>query len=255
MQWNDTAIVLSARKYGENSAVVRIFSRQQGVYGGVVRAAYSKSNRGIIQPGNIVSATWSARLEEQLGSLKMEMLEPCAALLMADPGRLAALTALCALIESALPERHPYVKLYHAFCLYIRRLKTDDKWQASYVQMELELLAEAGFGLDLRNCAATGVTQDLIYVSPKSGRAVCRSAGAPYHEKMLPLPAFLIAADKKNLAKSAEILDGMRLAGYFLEHWLLVPHHRKLPAARTRLIQIMKATHQIRTGNAAKTDS
>lgn len=249
MQWNDDAIVLSSRKFGENSAVIRLFSRQQGVYGGVLRAATSKNMRGIAQPGNIVNASWQARLEEQLGSVKLELLEPVAALLMADQPRLAALTSFCTLIESALPERHPYPMLYNIVVAFFQLLKSDEAWQEPYIKTELALLAQAGFGLDLSRCAATESTHDLVYVSPKSGRAVSRDAGLPYHDKLLPLPAFLLPQSKKNLAKSAEILDGMHLAGYFLEHWLLAPHHRKMPAARARLIQIMKES------NAAQTDS
>jgi DNA repair protein RecO (recombination protein O) len=249
MQWTDSAILLSIRKYGENSALVRAFSREHGVYGGVVRSATSKTMRGVVQSGNIVSATWQARLQEQLGSFKLEMTEPVAALLMQYPDRLAALTSVCALVESALPERHPYPRLYTLLTQFLQLLKTGEDWQQHYIYLELELLAETGFGLDLRECAATGEKENLVYVSPKSGRAVSEDAGMPYREKLLPLPSFLLPANKKNLAKGAEILDGLHLTGYFLEHWLLAPHHRKLPAARSRLIYIVKEN------NAAKTDS
>ncbi len=241
MQWNDTAIVLSTRKYGENSALVRVFAHEHGVFGGVVRGASSKNTRGIIQAGNMVDVHWSARLEEQLGSLKLEMVEPVAALIMHQAERLAALTSLCTLVEVAFVERHPYAKFFGVLSAFLRVLKSDEDWQEAYIRCELELLSAAGFGLDLRNCAATGETKNLVYVSPKSGRAVSQPAGLPYHEKLLPLPAFLLSPHKKNLAESAQILDGMRLTGYFLEHWLLAGHHRKLPAARARLLQIMNA--------------
>jgi DNA repair protein RecO (recombination protein O) len=243
MQWTDSAIILSSKKYGENSALVRVFSREHGVGGGVLRGALSKQMRGVHQPGNIVSATWQARLPEQLGSFKLELLEPVAAFVMNDSQRLSALTSLCILIESALPERHPYLRLYHSVAQFMRLLKQGESWQAAYVFMELELLAESGFGLDLSCCAATGSKDDLVYVSPKSGRSVSRDAGLIYHDKLLPLPAFIIDPDKKNLAKHAEILDGMQMSGYFLEHWLLEPHRRKLPAARARLMQLMKETY------------
>jgi DNA repair protein RecO (recombination protein O) len=192
MHWTDTSIVLSARKHGENSIVARLFAREHGVYGGVIRAAHSKTNRGIIQPGNLVTATWNARLSEQLGTFKTELLEANTAHIMHDSARLTALTSACALIESALPERHPYTKLYKSLHIFIVTLLHSDHWPEAYVQLELDILAEAGFGLDLTSCAATDTTDDLIYVSPKSGRAVCRNAGAPYREKMLPLPAFLL---------------------------------------------------------------
>lgn len=239
MQWSDTAIVLSARRHGETSAIVRFFARDHGISGGVVRAAQSKANRGIIQPGNVVSATWQARLAEQLGTFKAELLEAHAALIMHDAARLAALTSACLLLESALPERHPYPHLYAVFQSLLTILRDGEDWQESYVRFELALLAESGFGLDLARCAATGGSDDLVYVSPKSGRAVSRGAGAPYHEKMLPLPGFLRGPGQKKRSEAAEILAGLQLTGYFLAHWLLEPHNRKLPAMRSRLQKLL----------------
>jgi DNA repair protein RecO (recombination protein O) len=240
MHWTDTAVILSARRHGENSAVIRLFSREHGVYGGVVRSIHSKANRGIIQSGNIVLATWQARLSEQLGAFRCELLEAHAALIMQDAGRLSGLSAACALLEAALPERHPYPRLYKLMHGFLDTLQGNDEWPDAYVRLELDLLADTGFGLDLSQCAATGAAEELIYVSPKSGRAVSRTAGAPYHDKLLPLPPFLQAPHKKNRVESAEILAGMQLTGYFLDHWLLTPHRRKLPAARQRLIETLE---------------
>ena len=235
MHWTDTAIVLSCRKFGENGAILRLLTPQHGVYGGGVRAAHSKANRGNIQPGNVVSASWQARLSEQLGTLTLELLAPHAAHLMADSARLSALTAACAMVEACLPERHPYPRLFAAMQEFLGRLQAADHWQQAYIELELALLAEAGFGLDLLRCAATGGTRDLVYVSPKSGRAVSRHAGAPYHEKMLPLPGFLRGEEETE----TDIADGFTLTGYFLEHWLLEPHGRKMPAARQRCQQAL----------------
>lgn len=245
MHWTDTSIILSARKHGENSAVVRLFARGHGVYAGVIRGAHSKANRGVIQPGNIVSATWQARLSEHIGSFKCELLEANAAHIMQDAARLAALTSACAVIEASLPERHPYARLYGIFQQFLIALKEGEDWQETYVRLELELLAEAGFGLDLSKCAATRATEDLIYVSPKSGRAVSREAGEPYKEKLLKLPQFLLSPLPIGGGDYAEeTLAGLRLTGYFLAHWLLEPHRRKLPAARGRLLEIMKVKEE-----------
>jgi DNA repair protein RecO (recombination protein O) len=237
MHWTDTAIILSTRKYGENSSVVRLLARQHGVYAGIVRGIHSKANRGVIQPGNIINCTWQARLSEQMGSFKCELLEANAALIMQDAGRLAALTSACGVIEASLPERHPYTRLYGLFQAFLAVLRDGENWQEEYVRLELELLAEAGFGLDLSECAATGVSEDLIYVSPKSGRAVSREAGEPYKQKLLELPQFLL---NSSLARNEEILAGLRLTGYFLDSWLLTPHNRKLPVTRQRLVDIIK---------------
>ncbi len=251
MQWTDDAIVLSARKFGENKAVARVFSREHGVYGGVVRGASSKSNRGILQPGNAINVTWNARLSEQLGAFKVELLEPFTAHAMADKFRLAALTSATALLEAALPERHPYPTLYNHFYGFLEQLRDAEHWQETYVKLELEILSQSGFGLDLKTCAATGSADNLTYVSPKSGRAVSRDAGEPYKEKLLELPSFLHPereAEGSKIPRLArderkETLAGLRLTGYFLDSRLVAPHGRKLPAARGRLVAMMKEHH------------
>lgn len=400
MRWNDQAIILSVRKHGETSAVVRVLARAHGVFGGVIKGASGKAQRGILQPGNVVNAAWNARLSEHLGMFKCELLEAHAAHLMSDAAKLAALSSACALVESALPERHPYPKLYEGLRELLDALRSGDEWPLAYVRFELQLLAESGFGLDLSRCAATGTTEDLVYVSPKSGRAVSKEAGEPYKERLLELPHFLLPSlpkkalsapsprrgegwgggglstrsdhashvlipnarklrkdstdaerhlwyylrahrfynhgfrrqhplskkyiadlvclDKKLIIEldggqhseqqqydakrtafleaegyrvlrfwnneifenmegvlmaiadalgcgettpsptlpppggggSKETLAGLRLSGYFLEHWLLSPHNRKLPAARGRLMEMMRETHARETAEA-----
>jgi DNA repair protein RecO (recombination protein O) len=238
MQWADAAIILSVQKLGETSAVLRLLTREHGVAGGMLRGVNSKANRGIAQVGNVVSAQWQARLAEQLGTLKLEMLEAHAAHLMHNATLLHSLSSACALVQISMPERHPYPRLFFALHSLLHTLEHSRDWAAHYVLFELTLLKEAGFGLDLSTCAATGGNQELVYVSPKSGRAVCREAGLPYHDKMLTLPEF-IRADTHN-ASPQEILAGLALTGYFLDVWLLGPQGKKLPAARTRLIECMK---------------
>lgn len=253
MQWSDDAILLSTRKFGENKAVARVFARNHGVYGGVVRGATSKTLRGILQAGNAVSVTWNARLSEQMGAFKVEPAKPFAAFVMMDKRKLAALTSACALLEAALPERHPYPKLYMAFYDFLQHMAERDDWQETYIRLELAILAESGFGLDLTRCAATGTTENLMYVSPKSGRAVSESAGEPYKEKLLRLPKILWRDSKnrehridqdpaQSLCDSQDWRDGLTLTGYFLEHWLIEPHGKKLPAARRRLCEMLKET-------------
>lgn len=220
LEITDTAIILAVRKHGETSALVDMLTESHGLYKGAVRGAFSKANRGIYQPGNVVSARWSARLPEQMGSISAELHTPYAALVMANGQALSLLSSACALLAMALPERHPYPKLYEALRHLLAHLTHGpDECLSEYIDFELLLLAETGFGLDLTTCAATGTREDLIYVSPKSGRAVSREAGAPYHDKMLKLP------------------PSLDLTHYFLEHWLFESLHRRIPAARTRLAQ------------------
>jgi len=232
---HDNAIVLTVRKHAETSALVAVFTETHGVYKGAVRGAFSKNNRGLYQPGNHVAMHWSARLSDQMGSIKAEMIKPYSALIMPHAGALSLLSSACTLLATALPERHVYQNLYKALMHLLTHLTyAPEECMAEYLRFELLLLAETGFGLDLTSCAATGTRKELVYVSPKSGRAVCAEAGKPYHDKMLPLPAFLLR-EKNEVPTSEEIAQGLRLTSYFLEHWLFEALHRKLPPARTRL--------------------
>ncbi len=192
MDWTEDGIVLAARKHGEASAVVQLFTRGHGRHAGLVRGGAGSKARGVYQAGNLVAARWRARLAEHLGSFTCELVRSHAAAILDDPLRLAGLASACAVAEATLPERHPYPELYDAFAAMIGALANDPAWSAVYVHWELTLLGELGFGLDLGRCAATGATDDLVYVSPKSGRAVSRLAGEPYRDRLLPLPGFLV---------------------------------------------------------------
>ena len=231
MDWSDDGIVLSARKHGEAAAVVHLLTRAHGRHAGLVRGGTSRRQRGTLQPGNEVQATWRARLEEHLGNFTVELTNGHAARLMDDPGRLAALTSACALIEAGLAEREPHADVFEDMQAMLIGL-AGEAWGQVYVEWELRLLGDLGFGLDLSSCAATGSNDDLAYVSPKSGRAVSLSAGEPYRDKLLPLPQFLIGAGE---AGEGDLADGLKLTGYFLERHLLAPHERTMPDARARL--------------------
>jgi len=193
----DNAIVLSARKHAESSALVEVLTEAHGVYKGIVRGAFSKNNRGLYQPGNLVSMQWSARIAEHMGSIKAEMLKPYAALIMPHQQALAQLSSACSLLAVSLPERHSYPNLYAALIHLLTHLAyAPDECMAEYIRFELLLLAETGFGLDFSQCAATGERENLIYVSPKSGRAVSAGAGEAYKDKILKLPPFLLPPRK-----------------------------------------------------------
>lgn len=230
MDWRDDGIVLSVRKHGENSAIVNILTQRHGRHAGLVRGGTGKRLRGTLQPGNRVNAVWRARLAEHLGSYTVELSHSYAAIAMADAGKLAALSSACALIEAALPEREPHPAILEGLEVLLGALSDDTVWPVIYVKWEMGLLAELGFGLDLTACAATGVTEDLTYVSPKSARAVSTAAAAPYKDKLLPLPQFLLTPDS-----DADIAAGLRLTGYFLDHHVFQSRDAAMPAARDRL--------------------
>jgi len=238
MNWSDEGIVLSARKHGENAVIVQLLTHHHGRHAGRVRGGTGRRARGIFQPGNGVTAEWRARLAEHLGSYTCELVAAPTAAFLDDPLRLSALTAVCAVAESSLPEREAHPRLYIHLLDFLVALGGDD-WMRAYVEWELALLADLGYGLDLTTCAATGRGDELIYVSPKSGRAVSREAGEPYRERLLPLPGFLTAAgDTPDLD---DIAAGLELTGHFLEGQVYALLNRPNPAARTRFVDRVRA--------------
>jgi DNA repair protein RecO (recombination protein O) len=234
MEWRDEGIVLSVRGHGETSAIVEVFTAEHGRVMGLVRGGRSRRLRPILQSGNSIELTWRARLEEHLGMMMVEATAFRAGFIMENAVRLAGLSALTSLAQ-VLPEREPHKKLYDASRIVLDALDHDhdDVWPALYVRWEMGLLDELGFGLDLSECAATGQGHDLTYVSPKSGRAVSRDAGKPYCNKLLPLPAFLMGEFE---APQGDVMDGLKLTGYFLERHVMAPRQLALPPARGLLV-------------------
>lgn len=237
MQWTDEAIVLSVRPHGETAAVVELLTRSHGRHSALVHGGRSRRLRPVLQNGNHVDATWKARLSEHLGHCTLELRRGYAAEAMEDAQRLAGLTSMAALARH-LPERDPHPNLYEVTLFVLSFLDDPTVWPALYVRWELALLEELGFGLDLSACAATGANDDLVYVSPKSGRAVSASAGEPYRDKLLALPAFLTKA-RQGSATAADVASGLALSGHFLEARLLNPIGQPLPEVRRRLPELL----------------
>jgi DNA repair protein RecO (recombination protein O) len=233
MLWTDEGVVLAVRRHGESGAIVSVFTARHGRHAGLVRGGFGRRARPVYQQGNILHLTWRARLAEQLGALSGELKAPLAARLMADPPRLAGLAAACALLESTLPERDPHPDLYATLGSFLDRLVEERAWPEAYVRFELALLAELGFGLDLSRCALTGTTEDLIYVSPTSGRAVSRGAAGRYADRLLALPAFLLGRAPSD---AAQVAAGLRLTGAFLRRQLFDASERAMPEARDRVL-------------------
>jgi DNA repair protein RecO (recombination protein O) len=238
MDWTDEGVVVSLRGHGETSAIIEVLTAEHGRHAGVVRGGASRKMTPVLQPGSQVSVTWRARLPEHLGSFRVEPITARTRLL-SDRAALAGLTSVCALVRFAFADRMPVPSLYALTLDLIDRIEADDNWPVHYALWEMVLLDDLGFGLDLSDCAATGVTQDLIYVSPKSGHAVSRDAGREFQDRMLPLPKFL--RDQSTQARWHELTDALKTTGYFLERRLAPAlGDRPLPPARERLIAALK---------------
>ena len=235
MQWQDEAIIIGVKRHGETSVIAELMTRERGRHLGLVRSGRSRAMQPVLQPGNRVEAVWRARLDEHLGDLKLEPVRLRAAKLMETATAVYGVQAMGALLR-LLPERDPHPHLFDALDVILDTM--DDPADAGelFVRFELAVLNDLGFGLDLSECAATGIRHDLTYVSPKSGRAVSRDAGAPYADRMLMLPPFL----KEGAAPKADhqsMASAFRLTGFFLHRHVYEPRGLTESAARDGFVQ------------------
>lgn len=234
MEWQAPAIVLEVRALGESGAVVSLLTEAHGRHAGLAKGGASRAQAGLWLPGNLVEARWVARLADQLGALAGEMVHPAAALAMEDPLALALLTSACAIAADVLPEREPHPRAFQGLVSLIGHLAGGAEGVlADYVRWEALVLGELGYGLDLSACAVTGARSGLTHVSPRTGRAVCAGAAAPYLDRLLPLPGFLL--DGADPGDPAAWDAGLRLTGHFLERDAFGARHRAVPEARHRL--------------------
>ena len=240
MEWTDEGIVIASRPHGETAAVVELLTRHHGRHVGLVHGGRSRQMRPVLQIGNHVSAEWRARVSDNLGFFKIELNRAFAASAMSDPLALAGLASMTDLAR-LLPERDPHANLFEITHFVLGFLDEPEVWPALYVRWELALLDELGVGLDLETCAATGKTEDLVYVSPKSGRAVSAEAGAPYADRLLALPAFLRKGDNRQTNR-VDIRDGLALSGHFLKTRIMHADNRDMPEARSRLVSRIERT-------------
>jgi DNA repair protein RecO (recombination protein O) len=242
MEWTDEAIVLGVRRHGESNAIAELMTRDHGRHLGLVRGGAGSRMRPLLQPGNSVRAVWRARLDEHLGSYAIEGVKLRAATLLTSSHAAYGITHLASLVR-LLPERDPHEQIYEMLETALDDF--DDLHTAALyvVRLELAMLTELGFGLDLSVCAATGTSEDLVYVSPKSGGAVSRRAGEPWRDRLLRLPSFLAGADDADLplaalpeVGTADLQDGFAVTGTFLLRHVLEPRGQAHSDARTGFI-------------------
>jgi len=238
MEWRDEGIVLGTRRHGETSAILEVMTRAHGRHLGIVRGGRSRRLQPVLQAGNRVELVWRARLDEHLGTFSAEPVALNAARLIDSACAVYALQTLSGHLR-LLPERDPHPGLFEALAVMIDHLADPAAAAELVVRFELLVLEELGFGLDLSSCAATGTRDDLAYVSPKSGRAVSRAAGAPWHEKMLPLPAFL-GRGQRLRAGAADIDAAFRMTGYFFNRHVYEPRGMAEPESRTGFLAAVR---------------
>ncbi|WOI27935.1 DNA repair protein RecO [Sulfitobacter dubius] len=233
MEWRDQGILLSARRHGETSAIIEVFTPEQGRHAGIVRGGTSRKIAPSLQPGAQLDLAWRARLEDHIGAFTVEPLRSRAAVAMQDRLALAGLNAVTALLSFCLPEREPHPALYRRTEALLDMLGQGEVWPLAYLKWELRLLEEMGYALDLESCAVTGVSEELIYVSPKSGRAVSAEGAGEWANRLLPLPTVL----RGGTGSDAEIAQGLVTTGHFLSaHLARDLGGKPLPEARARFV-------------------
>jgi DNA repair protein RecO (recombination protein O) len=243
MQWSDEGIIIGTRRHGETSLIVELMTPGHGRHLGLVRGGRSRRQQPILQPGNGVTATWRARLDEHLGHFTIEPTTQRASRLIEGRAGLYGIQTLGGLLR-LLPERDPHRDLYDGLRAMVDCLDDPLLAGALIVRFELKLLEELGFGLDLDSCAATGANDNLAWVSPKSGRAVSRSAGEAYADRLLPLPAFLLEPPLAQAPPAAEIANGFRLTTYFLSRHVYEPRGLSLPDARAGFLRMIESAER-----------
>ena len=238
MEWRDEGIILGTRRHGETSAILEVMTRAHGRHLGLVRGGRSRRQQPVLQAGNRVELIWRARLDEHLGVFQVEPLASNAARLFDSAVAVYGLQTLAAHLR-LLPERDPHERLFETLALVVEHLDEVAAAGELVVRFELLVLDELGFGLDLAECAATGVRNDLTFVSPKSGRAVSREAGEPWKDKLLPLPAFLLRGSGLR-ADRAGLEDAFRLTGHFFARHVYEPRGMAEPEARAGFVGALR---------------
>jgi DNA repair protein RecO (recombination protein O) len=249
MEWQDRGIIIGTRRHGETSLILEVMTEQRGRHLGLVRGGRSRKQQPVLQPGNEVELTWRARLEEHLGTFQVEPVALAAARLMEHPSGIYGIQLLASHLR-LLPERDKHAELFRAMEVVIEHLCEPEIAGPLMVRFELRLLEELGFGLDLSSCAGTGARQELVYVSPKSGRAVSRTAGEPWKDKLLALPAFLGGASA-TVPDETAIAGAFDLTGYFLRRHVYEPRAMKEPDERAGFVSaVRRAIARNRDGEA-----
>ncbi len=233
MQWTDDGIVLGVRRYGESSVILELMTLERGRHLGLVRGGAGRRLRGVLQPGNSLRATWRARLDDHLGNYAVEGINLRAAGFLPAAHAVHGVTHLAALCR-LLAEREPHAQIYRALETILDALGERSVVAPMIARFELSFLAELGFGLDLSSCAANGSTADLVYVSPRSGRAVSRAGGEEYRDRLMRLPEFLRTAAEP--AAAGDLADAFTLTGFFLDRHAFAPRGLPMPDARARFV-------------------
>jgi len=236
MEWTDQGILLSTRRHGEGAAIIDVLTQNHGRHAGLVRGGGARKMAATLQPGNQISLSWRARVEDQLGTFSVELFEARSGIFIASREKLYVFNALSSLLARYLPEREPNIALYTACIELLELMRSGAFWQHKYCLLEFEMLDVLGYGADRFTCAVTGSTQELHYISPMSGRAVSKKGATGYEDRLLPYPK-IFTRKELSAIPAEEFHQSLRVSGYFFEN--KIPTAKGLlPHARQRLLDL-----------------
>lgn len=237
MKFNDNGIIISCRKYSENSLILKLFTQNHGIYRGFVNSQKSKKTQAIFQIGNLISFEWRSRTEDGLGQLcYLDLVKSYTPKIIFDKLKLSCCSSIFAILDNCFLEREEQNILFEKLQNFLQKISSspDDKSEflADYIKLELEILKTLGYGIDLSSCVVTDSVDNLVFVSPKSARAVSFDAGKDYENKLLKLPQFLLAQNDN--FDHSHLYDGLKLSGYFLEKFIFSQNNIR-PASRINI--------------------
>lgn len=234
MEWTESGYVISTKKFGENSVILDAFTRERGRFQGLVRGGTGRAKRSILQVGNHLKLNWRARIEDQLGNYQIEPIKLNTGYILTSKLAPLGLSTICELLKK-LPDRQAYPQLFDSFEIVLKHLVDDEDWLPLLIKWQIGFLQQMGYGLDLSQCAVTGTTKDLKYISPKTGRAVCESIGLPYKGKLFDIPPFIIGDFDAEISAD-HLFEGLKITEYFLKKHIYDVQNLPFPEAQKLLI-------------------
>jgi len=237
MNLNDEGLIISLRKFSDSASLMKVLTKNHGIYSGLIRLNKKNGNMGVNVPGNLININWRARLSEHLGFFNSELIKSRSSMYLNSSTNLEILNSICALLD-IFPEREECKEIYELANELFNNLDNIFVWSILYIKFELLFIEKMGYGLDLNTCAVNGSNKNLSWVSPKSGRAVSEEGAAGWEERLLRLPNFFKKID--STISKEDIIDGLKLTEYFLNKRVYSQQAKNLSSSRMRLVEHLK---------------
>ena len=237
MNLTDEGIAIGVKKFSDSTNLMKILTKDNGIYSGLIRIKKNQGNSGVNIPGNTLSVNWRARLSEHLGFFNTELIKSRSSNYLNSSINLEVLNSICSLMD-IFPEREECIDLYNIIEELLDNLNNTSLWPFLYIKFELLFIERMGYGLDLSSCAVNGSTDNLNWVSPKTGRAVSALGAKGWEDRLLKLPEFLGQNEIKSVSK-VDLLDSLKLTEFFLIKRVYSQYAKNLSSSRKRMFDYL----------------